>query len=147
MREITNIAAFTKYHREKQRLTQEQLADMTGVGLHFIRDLEQGRSKLRLDKVNQVLSFFGFHLAPHVNANDPWQIWHTFINKAVTITKKNKQQVAGFLITEVTDEKNNIVAWKVLPNLQALEWKEKKDDSLLVKVEQDEIAEINYQTL
>ena len=56
MKETSNIAAFVKYQREKQKLTQEQLADMTGVGLHFLRDLEQGRSKLRLDKVNLVIS-------------------------------------------------------------------------------------------
>lgn len=147
MKPISNIAAFVKYHREKQKLTQEQLAEMTGLGIHFIRDLEQGRSKLRLDKVNEVLSFFGFHLGPNVNANDPWQIWHTFINKAVTITKTNKQQVVGFLMSEIRDEKSNIIAWKVLPNPNAREWKEGKNDELLVEVKQNEIADINYQTL
>ncbi len=147
MKPISNIAAFVKYHREKQKLTQEQLAEMTGLGIHFIRDLEQGRSKLRLDKVNEVLSFFGFHLGPNVNANDPWQIWHRFINKAVTITKTNKQQVVGFLMSEIRDEKSNIIAWKVLPNPSALEWKKSKDDALLVEVKQNEIADINYQTL
>lgn len=147
MKTISNIAAFVKYHREKQKLTQEQLAEMTGLGIHFIRDLEQGRSKLRLDKVNEVLSFFGFHLGPNVNANDPWQIWHEFINKAVTITKTNKQQVVGFLMSEIRDEKSNIIGWKVLPNPSALEWKKSKDDALLVEVKQNEIAEINYQTI
>jgi y4mF family transcriptional regulator len=145
MRQITNIAAFVKYHRDKQKLTQEQLAEMTGVGLHFIRDLEQGRAKLRLDKVNDVLSFFGFHLGPNINGNDPWQIWHTFLGEAVTITKTNKEEVIGFLIREIKDEKNNIIAWKVLPNLKALEWREKKDNSLLIEVKQSEIADINFQ--
>lgn len=147
MNKISNIAAFVKYQREKQKLTQEQLADMVGVGIHFIRDLEQGRSKLRLDKVNQVFSFFGFHLGPNVNSNDPWQIWHTYLNKAVTITKTNKQQVVGFLMREIRDEKSNIIAWKILPNPKALEWQEKKDESLLIEVKQNEIEEINYQTL
>jgi y4mF family transcriptional regulator len=147
MKSISNIAAFVKYQREKQKLTQEQLAEMTGLGIHFIRDLEQGRSKLRLDKVNSVLSFFGFHLGPNVNANDPWQIWHKFINKAVTITKTDKKQVVGFLMNEVRDEKSNIIAWKILPNPKALEWKEKKDSSLFIEVKQNEIADINFQTL
>jgi y4mF family transcriptional regulator len=147
MKAISNIAAFVKYHREKQKITQEQLAEMTGLGIHFIRDLEQGRSKLRLDKVNEVLSFFGFHLGPNVNANDPWQIWHKFIKQAVIITKTNKQQVAGFLMSEVRDEKSNIIAWKVLPNPSALEWKKSKDDALFVEVKQNEIADINYQIL
>ncbi|MFY9307716.1 MAG: helix-turn-helix domain-containing protein [Bacteroidia bacterium] len=147
MKEISNIAAFVKYNRDKHKLTQEELAETTGVGIHFIRDLEQGRSKLRLDKVNQVLSFFGFHLGPNVKANDPWLIWYNFLGKAVTITKTNKQQVVGFLMKEVRDEKSNIVAWKVLPNSKALSWKKKEEDSLLVEIKQDEIADINYQTL
>lgn len=146
---MTNIAAFVKYHREKQKLTQDQLSKMTGLGIHFIRDLEQGRSKLRLDKVNVLLSFFGFHLGPlpSFNGNDPWQIWNTFINKAVTIIKTDKQKINGFLIREIKDEKSNIIAWKVLPNPSALEWKASNDDTLLIEVKQNEIAEINFQTL
>ena len=148
MDKISTIAAFVKYHREKQQLTQEQLAEMTGLGIHFIRDLEQGRSKLRLDKVNEILSFFGFHLGPiSSNAIDPWRMWHTFINKAVKITKTDKKQVEGFLMKEVRDEKSNIIAWKVLPNPRALEWKEKKDESLFIEVKQNEIADIILQTV
>ena len=45
--------------RKKFNLTQVDLADKSGVGLRFIRDLEQGKQTLRLDKVNQVLSLFG----------------------------------------------------------------------------------------
>ncbi len=147
MKELSSIAAFVKYNREKAKLTQAQLADTTGVGIHFIRDLEQGRSKLRLDKVNQVLSFFGFHISPSVKANNPWQIWHTFMGKPVTITKTNKQKVVGFLMKEIRDEKSNIVAWKVLPNLKALNWQKKEDDSMLVEVKHDDIEEINEQTI
>lgn len=40
-------------------LTQEELASKAGVGLRFVRDIEQGKKTLRLDKVNQVLSLFG----------------------------------------------------------------------------------------
>ncbi len=145
MKETSNIAAFVKYQREKQKLTQEQLADMTGVGLHFLRDLEQGRSKLRLDKVNDVLSFFGFHLGVNSKANDPWQIWHNLLGKPVTITKTNRTQVVGFLMNEVRDEKGNIVAWKVLPNPKALVWNKKQDSSLLIEVRHNEIMEINHQ--
>ncbi len=147
MSDLSNIAAFVKYHREKQKITQEQLSEMTGVGLHFIRDLEQGRSKLRLDKVNQVLSFFGFHLGPISGANDPWLIWRTFLDKPVTITKKDKHKITGFLIREIRDEKSNIIAWKILPNQAALNWKKNKDDKLLIEVKQGDIADINYQTI
>jgi y4mF family transcriptional regulator len=42
------------------RLTQPELAEKAGVGLRFIRELEQGKETLRLDKVNQVLQLFGY---------------------------------------------------------------------------------------
>jgi y4mF family transcriptional regulator len=45
-------------------LTQRDLADRAGVGVRFIRDLEQGKSTLRLDKVNQVLALFGHRMEP-----------------------------------------------------------------------------------
>jgi serine/threonine-protein kinase HipA len=45
-------------------LTQKDLADRAGVGLRFIRDLEQGKESLRLDKVNQVLALFGHRMEP-----------------------------------------------------------------------------------
>jgi len=56
-----------KFIRERRRsmgLTQQDLADRAGVGLRFIRDLEQGKASLRLDKVNQVLALFGHRMAP-----------------------------------------------------------------------------------
>jgi predicted transcriptional regulator len=40
------------------------LADRAGVGLRFIRDLEQGKATLQLDKVNQVLALFGHRMEP-----------------------------------------------------------------------------------
>ena len=46
------------------KLTQITLALKAGVGLRFIRDLEQGKKTLRLDKVNQVLLFFGYQAGP-----------------------------------------------------------------------------------
>ena len=48
--------------RKKSGLTQVEFARRVGVGLRFIRDLEQGKSSVRLDKVNQVLKFLGHHL-------------------------------------------------------------------------------------
>ena len=40
-------------------LTQVELSEKSGVGLRFVRELEQGKQTLRLDKVNQVLNLFG----------------------------------------------------------------------------------------
>lgn len=53
------IASFIKEKRKHLGLTQTDLAEKAGVGLRFVRDLEQGKPTLRLDKVNQVLDLFG----------------------------------------------------------------------------------------
>lgn len=58
------IAEFVKSKRNNAKLTQPELAEKAGVGLRFIRDLEQGKSTLRLDKVNQVLQLFGHQAGP-----------------------------------------------------------------------------------
>lgn len=53
-----SIAEFVKMKRKKLGMTQVVLADRAGVGLRFLRELEQGKTNLRLDKVNQVLQMF-----------------------------------------------------------------------------------------
>ena len=58
----SGIAASLKTLREKAGITQETLARRAGVGLRFVRELEQGKATVRLDKVNQVLALFGYHL-------------------------------------------------------------------------------------
>jgi y4mF family transcriptional regulator len=55
---------FVKERRKKLKLTQTELASKAGVGLRFIRELEQGKKTLRMDKVNQVLILFGHQLGP-----------------------------------------------------------------------------------
>lgn len=54
-----NISVFIKKKRKQLNLTQPELAERAGVGLRFIRELEQGKKSVRLDKVNQVLALFG----------------------------------------------------------------------------------------
>jgi y4mF family transcriptional regulator len=58
------LVFFVKRRRKQLGLTQVDLADRAGVGLRFIRDLEQGKQTLRLDKVNQVLALFGHVMKP-----------------------------------------------------------------------------------
>ena len=58
------LIKFVKKRRRSLGLTQKDLADRAGVGLRFIRDLEQGKASLRLDKVNQVLALFGHRMEP-----------------------------------------------------------------------------------
>ena len=55
---------FVKERRKQANLTQPELAIKAGVGLRFLRDLEQGKETLRLDKVNQVLQLFGHQVGP-----------------------------------------------------------------------------------
>ena len=56
---METIPQFIKQKRKALKLTQEELAFKSGVGLRFMRELEQGKTTLRLDKVNQVLRLFG----------------------------------------------------------------------------------------
>lgn len=58
------LSDFLKNKRKHFNLTQQELAEKAGVGLRFIRDLEQGKTTLRMDKVNQVLKLFGQELGP-----------------------------------------------------------------------------------
>ncbi|MCX6335934.1 MAG: helix-turn-helix transcriptional regulator [Bacteroidetes bacterium] len=57
-----NLTSFVKERRKAVKLTQPELAEKAGVGLRFIRELEQGKQSLRLDKVNQVLQLFGYEV-------------------------------------------------------------------------------------
>lgn len=64
------LSEFVKQKRSSVKLTQPELAEKAGVGLRFVRDLEQGKPTLRMDKVNQVLRLFGHELAPVRFNND-----------------------------------------------------------------------------
>lgn len=57
-----HLNVFIKQKRSAVKLTQPELAEKAGVGLRFLRELEQGKKTLRLDKVNQVLQLFGYEV-------------------------------------------------------------------------------------
>ena len=54
-----SLSEFVKEKRSLAKLTQPEMSEKAGVGLRFVRELEQGKETLRLDKVNQVLKLFG----------------------------------------------------------------------------------------
>jgi y4mF family transcriptional regulator len=67
---MMTIRELVKERRKQAGITQVELAEKAGVGLRFIRELEQGKATLRLDKVNQVLKMFGFEVGPQpINRN------------------------------------------------------------------------------
>lgn len=60
----TPLTETVKQLRKQYGMTQEQLALKSGVGLNFVRELEQGKPTVRLDKVNQVLNLFNYEMTP-----------------------------------------------------------------------------------
>jgi y4mF family transcriptional regulator len=61
-KKVNAISQHVKKKRKLNKLTQPELAIKAGVGLRFIRDLEQGKLTMRMDKVNDVLRLFGDEL-------------------------------------------------------------------------------------
>ena len=61
---MNNLSATVKALRKQYNMTQEDLSLKSGVGLRFVRDLEQGKETLRLDKVNQLLELFNYEMGP-----------------------------------------------------------------------------------
>jgi y4mF family transcriptional regulator len=64
MIDMNTIGKFIKTERKKAGLTQEEFAMRSGLGLRFVRELEQGKETVRLDKVNQALEMFGMEAVP-----------------------------------------------------------------------------------
>lgn len=61
---MNRIAEFVKKSRKEAGLTQGEFAIRSGLGLRFVRDLEQGKATVRMDKVNVALGMFGMEAAP-----------------------------------------------------------------------------------
>lgn len=65
------MSKYVKTMRKQYNLTQMELSEKSGVGLRFVRELEQGKQTLRLDKVNQILNLFGHEVgAVPINKTD-----------------------------------------------------------------------------
>ena len=61
---MNTIGDFIKEKRKEAGLTQEEFAMRSGLGLRFVRELEQGKETVRMDKVNQALAMFGMEAVP-----------------------------------------------------------------------------------
>lgn len=64
---MNKIAEFIKTNRKEAGLTQEEFAIRSGLGLRFVRELEQGKETVRMDKVNEALAMFGMEAVPGRN--------------------------------------------------------------------------------
>lgn len=61
---MNKIAKYVKRQRKQLGLTQEEFAMRSGLGLRFVKELEQGKETVRMDKVNQALAMFGMEAVP-----------------------------------------------------------------------------------
>jgi len=61
---MSKIGDYIKFKRREAGLTQEDFAIRSGLGLRFVRELEQGKETVRMDKVNQALAMFGMEAVP-----------------------------------------------------------------------------------
>ncbi len=59
---IEHFGVLVKQARKRQGLTQEQLATTTGVGVRFIRELEQGKETCYIGKAFRVVAMLGMDI-------------------------------------------------------------------------------------
>ena len=143
---MNNLSSFIRFQRKKLGITQEELATKAGVGIRFIRELEQGKESLQLDKVEQVLHLFGFQLTPNKQQIDPYDIFWNYLNKGVKITLFNKVVKYGIIVQEMINKKENkIDAWKFVPNNNAIQFQQKPDDKLTEIIYHSDIFSIENQ--
>jgi len=60
---VSPIALFVRNRREELGYTQEELAFRAGISPGFLKAFERGKQTVRLDKVTELLSYFGASLA------------------------------------------------------------------------------------
>lgn len=127
-------------------LTQEELALKAGVGIRFVRELEQGKETLQMNKVNQVLHLFGFSLIPSKSQIDAYDIFFNFMNKAVKILLKNRLEKNGVIVKEIIDSKEQkIFSWQFVPNKQIIKYLQKADENLTEIILHQDIQTIEEQ--
>lgn len=57
-----SIGSLIRQERKLQKLTQEQLAGLTGLGARFVRELEAGKESCQLGRTLQVMAALGLRL-------------------------------------------------------------------------------------
>ena len=69
---MTELSKLIKEKRKETGISQQELSAKSGLGLRLIREIEQGKTSMRVDKVNQLLNLFGMELiaAPKTNTDE-----------------------------------------------------------------------------
>jgi y4mF family transcriptional regulator len=65
-----NLAEQVRARRASLALGQEELAELSGTSVRFIRSLEQGKETVRLDKVRAVLDALGLELTARLRVSE-----------------------------------------------------------------------------
>jgi y4mF family transcriptional regulator len=140
MADLTYLAAFIKDLRKRLKLNQDELAERAGVGLRFIRDLEQGKATLRMDKVNQVLALGGYSLVPSKQL-DPYDIYRSHFQRAVRIFFKDQRAMEGELVEPIR-EGVEITYWRFVPKNKLREYEQTKNKMLITEIRNSDITRI-----
>ena len=142
MNQTNHISSFVKYMRNKNGLTQEELAQKAGVGLRFIRDLEQDKQSLRMDKVNQVLALFGYRLSTALTRKkDQWEIIMNHMNRSVHVYLKDRTVLVGILL-DYKMEEQFVKSWRFVSNNNAIRYRETKEDTLTQVINNEDILNV-----
>ena len=56
------IGEFVRAERKRRGWSQQKLADLSGVGLNFVYQLEKNKKSVQLDTTNQVLEALGYRV-------------------------------------------------------------------------------------
>ena len=115
--EQTTLSKYVKAMRKQYNLTQVELSEKSGVGLRLVRELEQGKQTLRLDKVNQILNLFGSEVGvvPMTKTDERWNGLLYFCVALTLNGKKRKIKKADF----VTSMQASGLEEKVINNIFA----------------------------
>jgi y4mF family transcriptional regulator len=125
------ISSFLKYNRSKLGLKQEELAKRAGVGIRFLRELEQGKESLKMDKVNQVLRFFGYCLSPVAEKTpSPYSIQLNGTQKKIKLYLGKNKWISGTLVGFQT-KNGQVLRWKIVADEFLKEYKRTNHPSLV----------------
>ena len=133
------ISSFLKYKRSGLGLKQEELAKKAGVGIRFLRELEQGKESLKMDKVNQVLRFFGYCISPvSEKIPNPYSILLNGMQKKIIFYLGKNRLISGILVGFQT-KNGQVLRWKIVTDEHLKEYKRTNHPSLVQFVEHVDI--------